>query len=1199
MRFNLEPGDTFCDGESKLVNVKINDEERINLPYISYVFDHEESFIISNFMLRPMNIILTNSSQRLNLKLEKVGGDYKLALVDGSDQYYYVYYYNSNISKIATFNSIPSNFIEYRGQEYIQSYAGECSVNLVPLINSRVLVDPKDIMSNKDVDFVLKELEKLPDKRLRIGVGKNFLRGPEKVLSSTYKSAEVYGIRGNKIGILNNIATSFSNKKLKLFSGTVSIDIIDQFGAKISLKKTNPHFRIKKLNNDNYVGCLLSKYGKCERFYALTPESFEQEKHTYIDYDYDYEEFEQQSHHLHPYYYYLHNLKVSMNHRKIEELEKKVKDLENRIGNLQLNIKSAVAMPGPPGLRGLPGPKGNQGHPGLKGNPGEKGEHGYSGSKGDRGIPGLNIIGEKGDPGEMGLRGFKGDVGPSGLKGQSGAKGDKGDSGMKGETGPQGVDGMPGVHGPKGEKGNVGPIGPQGLQGSKGYVGRSGSQGDKGDTGTPGRDGLPGASGLKGDIGPIGPQGIKGKPGINGTKGIPGLQGPTGSKGDKGRDAIPEEVAQKLINNGTIANEVLEYRDQGGDLVLEKQVTGRIISNQDIQTGIAIALADNRMEELADVLLRGANHTLVEKLANNTELTQSISEELRKNPGEVQGPKGEKGEIGSKGEKGNVGPIGPQGLQGSKGYVGRSGSQGDKGDTGTPGRDGLPGASGLKGDIGPIGPQGIKGKPGINGTKGIPGLQGPTGSKGDKGRDAIPEEVAQKLINNGTIANEVLEYRDQGGDLVLEKQVTGRIISNQDIQTGIAIALADNRMEELADVLLRGANHTLVEKLANNTELTQSISEELRKNPGEVQGPKGEKGEIGSKGEKGGPGANGLQGPKGSDGLPGPKGEIGLQGPKGKVGRSGLKGSKGDIGLTGIPDSKGEDEIGAALADKFLYEIKKVKNETLNAKDSAEVAKNASESFAKEAKNANDNIIELHNKTENLTKKAEVFCNASKKSASDASVSESNTKTFYSQTQKMFCVIQPDDKSCVIEKRDKREIINSPLTSGASRPTSFISQVINFFYPAAGQDEYKIKNEIQEVAKIIDAADIVTKFEEVLGETAVKCGISKKSLNFDPVELQSTIVSKSLLNDENHNELLKFLCVTAKKSLPNYKQISKCLSTFRDHMEKRLKDNEQQRALVNTEKIVADNEQPRSFMTYVAPPSSLSAINQQVVGYLR
>ncbi|UIP92516.1 hypothetical protein JSQ73_004970 [Wolbachia endosymbiont of Anopheles demeilloni] len=160
---------------------------------------------------------------------------------------------------------------------------------------------------------------------------------------------------------------------------------------------------------------------------------------------------------------------------------------------------------------------------------------------------------------------------------------------------------------------------------------------------------------------------------------------------------------------------------------------------------------------------------------------------------------------------------------------------------------------------------------------------------------------------------------------------------------------------------------------------------------------------------------------------------------------------------------------------------------------------------------------------------------------------------------------------------------NQSVTSGASRPTSFISQVINFFYPAVGQDEYKVKNEIQEVAKIIDAADVVTKFEEVLGATAVKCVISKKSLNFDPVELQSTIINKSLLNDENHNELLKFLCVTAKKSLPNYKQTSKCLFTFKDHMEKRLKDNEQ----------------PRSFISYVSPPSSLSAINQQVVGYLR
>ncbi|OCA06654.1 hypothetical protein [Wolbachia endosymbiont of Trichogramma pretiosum] len=195
-------------------------------------------------------------------------------------------------------------------------------------------------------------------------------------------------------------------------------------------------------------------------------------------------------------------------------------------------------------------------------------------------------------------------------------------------------------------------------------------------------------------------------------------------------------------------------------------------------------------------------------------------------------------------------------------------------------------------------------------------------------------------------------------------------------------------------------------------------------------------------------------------------------------------------------------------------------------------------------------------------------------------------------------ITNPADHVCSARRR-RRETKKSSLTSGARRPTSFISQVINFFYPAIGQDKYKVKNEIQEVAKIIDAADVVTKFEEVLGATAVKCGILKQSLNFDPVELQSTIINKSLLNDENHNELLKFLCVTAKKSFPNYKQTNKCLFAFKDHMEKkRLKENEQQRAFVNTEKIVANNEQPRSFMSYVSSPSSLSAINQQVVGYL-
>ncbi|WP_264705335.1 MULTISPECIES: hypothetical protein [unclassified Wolbachia] len=75
MRFNLEPGDTACDGRSKLVAVKINNEERINLPFTSYIFD-KDHFVISNFRHNPMNGVLTNLSQGLQLKLEKAGDDY-------------------------------------------------------------------------------------------------------------------------------------------------------------------------------------------------------------------------------------------------------------------------------------------------------------------------------------------------------------------------------------------------------------------------------------------------------------------------------------------------------------------------------------------------------------------------------------------------------------------------------------------------------------------------------------------------------------------------------------------------------------------------------------------------------------------------------------------------------------------------------------------------------------------------------------------------------------------------------------------------------------------------------------------------------------------------------------------------------------------------------------------------------------------
>ncbi len=195
-------------------------------------------------------------------------------MVNDSGQYYYFYYHDPNTVKIATFDSIPSNFIEYRGHEYIYSYTNECSINLVPLIKSKVLIDPKDIMSSEDINLILKELESSPDKRLRISAGENFL------ISHNYKSVKIYNPSNNSIGILNNIAASFNNEKLLLSSRNATV-VTDEFGT--NLKRTNPRFRIKRLNNDNYVGCILSEYGKCERFYALTPESFEQDEHLLLE----------------------------------------------------------------------------------------------------------------------------------------------------------------------------------------------------------------------------------------------------------------------------------------------------------------------------------------------------------------------------------------------------------------------------------------------------------------------------------------------------------------------------------------------------------------------------------------------------------------------------------------------------------------------------------------------------------------------------------------------------------------------------------------------------------------------------------------------------------------------------------------------------------------------------------------------------
>ncbi|MBR9984121.1 MAG: collagen-like protein, partial [Wolbachia endosymbiont of Homalodisca vitripennis] len=362
MRFNLEPGSAFCNGKNKLVTFKINDEESISLPYKSYVFDSDNNFIISNFMMKPTNSILTNLSRGLNLKREKVGDDYKLVLVDDSDQYYYTYYYSSLNFTIATFDSIPTNLVrDDQDRKYIYSYKKEeCLLDFIPLINNKILIDLEDIMSNQEIDFILTKLANSPSKKLRIGVGKNFLRGSEGFVPITYRAAEVYGTINDKIGVLNNIAVSFRDSKLKLYSGNTAIDEMywSSFGG--YLNTGNTFLRIKKSNNNMYIGCIADEYIRCHQFYGLPPQGSERGN---MDYD---NKKSSSSYNLYPYYYNLHNLRMSMNHKKIEELERQVQDLKEKFQSLQGDIRN-VAIPGAPGLDGRPRDKGEQGIPGKNG----------------------------------------------------------------------------------------------------------------------------------------------------------------------------------------------------------------------------------------------------------------------------------------------------------------------------------------------------------------------------------------------------------------------------------------------------------------------------------------------------------------------------------------------------------------------------------------------------------------------------------------------------------------------------------------------------------------------------------------------------------------------------------------------------------------------------------------------------------------
>ncbi|PRD31382.1 UNVERIFIED_CONTAM: col27a1b [Trichonephila clavipes] len=812
-------------------------------------------------------------------------------------------------------------------------------------------------------------------------------------------------------------------------------------------------------------------------------------------------------------------LEVGMN---LEEC-KGSRDLQRKLECLESVVQAlqeeVKEMIGPPGPSGQKGDKGDPGYLGLHGLPGTPGQKGDQGDPGLHGLPGLP--GNDGYPGPSGQKGDQGDPGLHGLPGLPGNDGYPGPSGQKGDKGDIGITGFPGRDGDRGE---------QGLNGQKGDTGDSGMRGPQGFNGTQGIQGPKGAQGPKGNIGWKGEPGSQGKQGDKGeigASGIDGSPGTSGAKGDKGEVGLPGTSGLK--------GEVGSQGSKGN-----KGETGT--PGIDGTPGMPGIKGDS-----GPVGPKGVDGLLA---TPGPKGDQGIQGPIGFNgiqgfPG-LQGQKGEqgveglKGDNGPKGDKGDLGPQGFNGPQGEKGDLGLKGDRGEIGLTGAPGitgekgdlgPKGLPGPKGMDGQSGEKGDKGIQGPIGFNGTQGIqgskgedgtPGKDGLPGAKGEKG----PQGPAGSKGDKGNVG-------DQG-------------IQGEKGDSGIQGLKGDK-----GNVGSSGANG--------------------------LQGLNGQKGDAGPKGDKG------VDGVPGTDGAPGVSGEKGLPGTQGFNGTQGIQGLKGADGAPGPKGSKGEDGIGAAEADQFLRKMNQTKIEIQNAKKAAEDAKSASENFAKEVQDAEGKVTELHAEVVNSTKKAETVSKAAERFAGKALQLQKSTENFYSDTKDIFCKTSPADQVCTArrKKREIEKLNNPPVTSGASRPSSWINVFANTILGA-------ITGAFQSVSSsAIDPQPpkaITTQGIDINGTLSLLDVFIRKITGQKYISTAEQPASPS--------EMLGCSSQIAEE----FEEVLKHAAVKSDSMERTLANNEQRS---NTKEIVTDNEQPRSFMSDVVPTSSLSAINHKAVGYLR
>lgn len=89
-----------------------------------------------------------------------------------------------------------------------------------------------------------------------------------------------------------------------------------------------------------------------------------------------------------------------------------------------------------------------------------------------------------------------------------------------------------------------------------------------------------------------------------------------------------------------------------------------------------------------------------------------------------------------------------------------------------------------------------------------------------------------------------------------------------------------------------------------------------------LKGEKGDTGDVGPQGPQGAKGDTGLQGPKGDKGEPGAKGDKGETGPQGPQGLKGEQGIQGPKGEKGDPGRDGFVQIPEENVTATTYELK-------------------------------------------------------------------------------------------------------------------------------------------------------------------------------------------------------------------------------------------------------------------------------------